>query len=44
MSSSSSSSVNGKIRMFEKKSWENKIVNLETKLSFIWEKFVDGNI
>lgn len=42
MSSSSSSSVNGSV--FEKRSWENKIVNLETKLSFIWEKFVDGNI
>ena len=38
-SSSSSSSVDdGKIRVFEKRSWKNKIVNFETKLAFIWGK------
>lgn len=39
VSSSSLSSVDDrKIRVFEKRSWKNKIVNFETKLAFIWGK------
>lgn len=38
VSSSSSSMDDGKIRVFEKKNWENKIVNFGTKLAFIWGK------